>query len=72
MALSLTRDGSNAVLEVVDDGRGFAEETRAAAGTNGHLGLRLLDELARDAGGTLEVTSSRGAGTRLRLEVPAR
>jgi signal transduction histidine kinase len=55
---------------VVDDGCGFGTEARAAAGTNGHVGLRLLDDLARDAGGTLDVTSSPGSGTRLRLEVP--
>jgi len=72
VALSVARDGPDVVLEVVDDGCGFAEEARTAAGTNGHVGLRLLDELVRDAGGTLEVTSSPGTGTRLRLEVPAR
>jgi signal transduction histidine kinase len=70
VSLRVMRDGTDVVLEVVDDGCGFGTEARAAAGTNGHVGLRLLDDLARDAGGTLDVTSSPGSGTRLRLEVP--
>ena len=56
-----------AVLEVEDDGRGFDVAAHAAAG---HLGLRLLDDLARDAGGRLEVHSEPGRGTCVRVEAP--
>jgi signal transduction histidine kinase len=34
------------------------------------LGLRLLADLAREAGGSLEVDSAPGAGTRVVLAVP--
>jgi len=65
-------DGAAAVLEVEDDGVGFAPVTEDEARADGHLGLKVLGDLARDAGGTLNVTSSPGAGTRVRLEVPLR
>lgn len=61
----LARDG-HAVLEVADDGHGFVPTTSPT----GHLGLRLLDDLARDNGGTLEIDSAPGRGTHIRLEVP--
>jgi signal transduction histidine kinase len=38
----------------------------------GHLGLSLVEELAQQAGGRLEITSSVGAGTRVELEVASR
>jgi signal transduction histidine kinase len=59
-----------AVLEVEDDGIGFSPTAEAAARADGHLGLQVLGDLAHDAGGTLNVTSTPGAGTRIRLEVP--
>jgi signal transduction histidine kinase len=52
-------------LTVADDGEGFelpAEE--------GHFGLRLLGDLARESGGRLDVRSSPGAGTKVRIEAP--
>jgi signal transduction histidine kinase len=52
-------------LTVEDDGSGFEGEPG-----EGHLGLRLLGDLARDAGGRLELTSQPGEGTRLSVEAP--
>jgi two-component system, NarL family, sensor kinase len=63
---------STARLVVADDGRGFGPEVREKRRAEGHLGLSLVDELARQAGGTLTVDSREGAGTRVRLEVPLR
>jgi signal transduction histidine kinase len=63
---------STARLLVADDGRGFGPETRERRRTEGHLGLSLVEELAQQAGGSLAVDSSEGAGTRVRLEVPLR
>jgi signal transduction histidine kinase len=40
--------------------------------TEGHLGLSLVEELARQAGGSLTIDSRVGGGTRVRLEVPVR
>jgi signal transduction histidine kinase len=59
-------------LSVVDDGRGFDTEQRAARAADGHVGLSLLEELVREAGGTLEVRSRVGEGTSVGLEVPRR
>lgn len=67
LAVIVTRDADRVVLEVVDDGVGFDPTIPPTAG---HLGLRSLHDLVRDAGGDLAVTSSPGHGTRVRLEVP--
>lgn len=55
-------------IEVRDDGVGFAptDPTDRA----GHYGLLGMRERARLAGGTVEVTSSSGAGTTVRLRLP--
>jgi signal transduction histidine kinase len=53
-------------LDVIDDGVGF--QPRGAY--PGHLGLRSMHERAAAIGGTLQVTSSPGAGTRVRFTVP--
>jgi two-component system, NarL family, sensor kinase len=63
---------STARLVVADDGRGFGPGVREKRRAEGHLGLSLVDELARQAGGSLTVDSHEGAGTRVRLEVPLR
>jgi PAS domain S-box-containing protein len=56
-------------LEIEDDGPGFelAEARRRGAG----MGLISIHERARLAGGRLEVDSAPGAGTRIRVAVPA-
>jgi signal transduction histidine kinase len=60
--------GDNVVLEVSDDGVGFDP---AAVRPDVHYGLRGLDSLVRDSGGTLLVRSAPGAGTTIRLETGA-
>jgi signal transduction histidine kinase len=57
-------------LAVRDDGRGFDTSTLNRA-DGGHLGLRLLRDLAQDSSGTFAVTSRSGAGTEVHLELPA-
>ena len=59
-------------LVVTDDGKGFAPEDRERRAAEGHLGLALLDEIAKQAGGELSVKSSPGAGTTVTLAVPTR
>jgi signal transduction histidine kinase len=54
------------VLEVTDDGRGFD----AQAPTR-QFGLASMRERARTVGGRLNVRSTPGVGTTVRLEVPA-
>ncbi len=68
--LVVTSDARSATLDVADDGVGFSPEDQRRAGEDGHLGLQLLEDLARDADGTLDVTSTPGKGTTVHLEVP--
>jgi signal transduction histidine kinase len=58
-------------LVVTDDGRGFAAGARERRGTEGHLGLTLLQGIVAQADGTLDVRSSPGMGTTVTLELPA-
>lgn len=66
LSVEVRSQGPLTVLEVVDDGCGFDP---AEAVDRTHFGLRGLESLIADAGGTLEVTSSPGRGTTVRLEV---
>jgi signal transduction histidine kinase len=59
------RDGEVALV-VADDGRGFDPHGEFP----GHLGLRSMRERVVAVGGTLEIDSSPGRGTRLRARVP--
>ncbi len=59
------RDG-RARLLVEDDGRGFDPER---AGGDGHFGLRMLEDLVREAGGELEIESAPGKGSRVKVEL---
>lgn len=68
LSVRLRRDPDRWVLEVQDDGAGFDP---AAPGSDGHLGLRLLRDLAREADGSLQVRSAAARGTLVRLELPA-
>ncbi len=56
----------NLVVEVNDNGRGFAPDAiRPDA-----LGILTRNDMARDMGGTLTITTRPGAGCRVRLVVP--
>jgi len=63
-------DPSNAVLVVEDNGRGFSTDEVERRRSEGHIGLRLLADLAAGAGARLDVASETGRGTTVRLEVP--
>jgi signal transduction histidine kinase len=64
--LALEVAAGELVLRVGDDGRGFDP----AGEFPGHLGLRSMRERAAAVGGSLEVDSAPGGGTRLRARVP--
>jgi two-component system, NarL family, sensor kinase len=66
VAVHVGRNGSTAVLEVTDDGRGLPSE----APKEGHLGLQIVDDLVTDAGGTLWTSAAPTGGTVVRVEVP--
>ncbi len=71
-SVNVRKGGDVVTLEVRDDGRGFNLEGLDARRAEGHLGLGLLSELARDAGGEVEIRSEPGRGTAIRMEVPSR
>jgi signal transduction histidine kinase len=56
-------------VEVSDDGVGFQPD-RAELRSR-HLGLTSMEERAQELGGELEIRSAPGAGTTVRLKVPA-
>ena len=65
----LYRDGQGVVLDVVDDGVGFDVEAWLDAPEEGHLGVRLLGDLAATGGGLLQVASAPNRGTHWRLRI---
>jgi signal transduction histidine kinase len=64
--VSLYRDQDAAVLEVDDDGRGFAPTQTIGTGQ----GLHNLRERAEALGGRAEIDSTPGQGTRVRVTIP--
>lgn len=67
----VTVAGGRAGMDIADDGKGFTTDEAGDGGAErGHFGLRVLGDMARAAGGRLDVTSEPGCGTRLSLEVP--
>jgi signal transduction histidine kinase len=63
--------GSDQVeLTVTDDGDGFDPAVLRDRPAEGHVGLQLLSDLARTAGGTIDITSAPGRGTTIRLRAP--
>jgi signal transduction histidine kinase len=66
LSVSLLKDDGLVRLEVADDGRGF---DGTVVGTDGHIGLRLVSDLAREVGGRLEIRSGPGRGALIRLEM---
>jgi two-component system, NarL family, sensor kinase len=67
MSLTVRREESSLVLEVVDDGVGFTPtEPTGDAG----FGLRAAESLVHEHGGAMEVESTPGSGTIVRVEVP--
>jgi signal transduction histidine kinase len=67
ITVRLRCEGGRVALTVADDGVGFDRATVRSR----HLGLTTMAERARAAGGTLEIETAPGAGTAVRLEVPA-
>jgi signal transduction histidine kinase len=58
------------LLMIGDNGRGFVAEE--AAGKAGHYGMLGMKERAAAIGGTLEIESEAGQGTRVTLRAPAK
>lgn len=70
VTLTVETSPTMTTLVVRDDGAGFDDGALADAQRDGHVGLKLLSELAADAGATLSVQTEPGRGTTIRLAVP--
>ena len=70
VSVTFAIDGDDLQLDVIDDGCGFDPAIAPGAG-EGHLGLTVMRERARAYGGDCTVESAPGAGTRIRLRIPA-
>jgi two-component system sensor histidine kinase DegS len=69
--VSLRLDGQTAHVLVEDDGSGFdVQEALAAADERRTIGLALIQDRAQMLGGTLDIDSAIGRGTRVLLEIP--
>jgi signal transduction histidine kinase len=73
VAISVDVKSRDAILAVVDNGRGFSPGAeRDGEQPESHFGLRLMRDLADHAGGELAVRSSPGDGASVRVKVPVR
>jgi two-component system NarL family sensor kinase len=71
VTLTVDRKGEDIVLVCADDGCGFSIPRRQRALEDGHLGLAACTERVEAVGGTFEIASAPGRGTRIRATVPA-
>jgi two-component system NarL family sensor kinase len=69
--VTVAADAERIELAVRDDGRGFDPDRRAASLLNGHIGLASSEQRVLSAGGTLDVASTPGAGTTVRVTLPS-
>jgi two-component system, NarL family, sensor kinase len=72
VAVRVRRLADEVVLDVVDDGVGFDAAAVTAVSAEGHLGLRVMTDLAREAGALLAVSSAPGEGAWWQLRVRVR
>jgi two-component system NarL family sensor kinase len=68
VTVAVRREDDGVELLIIDDGTGF--DAPSAHRESGHFGLRVLTDLAREAGATLDLATAPGAGTAVRLRVP--
>jgi two-component system, NarL family, sensor kinase len=71
-SIAVHANGNGVEVLVVDDGRGFEHAVLEERGAQGHFGLALLADQAADLGGSLDIDSIPGSGTRVRLRLPER
>jgi two-component system, NarL family, sensor histidine kinase UhpB len=68
-AVSIRMDGSRIAFDVQDDGQGF--DTPRTLASESALGLAILNERVRMLGGSFQIFSRKGEGTRLSFWIPA-
>ncbi|MDX6608961.1 MAG: two-component system, NarL family, sensor kinase [Solirubrobacterales bacterium] len=70
LTVRANQSNGHIVLSVEDDGIGLAPNGGNGSLREGHLGMDLMQQLARDTGSTLEVDSAPGQGTLVRVDFP--
>lgn len=70
ITLLLDQIDGHAQVQVLDDGRGFDPENIPEDDQRGHFGLKIMRARAARLGGKLEVRSTTGQGTQVRLTWP--
>lgn len=71
VSVTLAVSDDTIVLTIDDDGRGFSADDVERQRAAGHFGTRFLAEKAEVAGGSFRLESEPGAGTHVRLSLPA-
>jgi len=71
ITVRLVSAGDAVELAVADDGRGFPPEVLAQRLADGHVGLASQRVRVEAAGGSMDVASSPGQGTRVAIRLPA-
>jgi signal transduction histidine kinase/PAS domain-containing protein len=69
--VDVRREGDDIVLEVADDGEGFAADRPERAQADGAIGLASCRERLEALGGSLAVGAAPGEGTRVRAVAPS-
>jgi len=69
--IQLTRDAENLCLEVRDQGKGIASDSRFPAGSFAGVGIQGMRERARQLGGRLQIQSAVGRGTVVTAVLPS-
>ena len=69
--VSIEHRGDRLHVSVADDGVGFDTAELKTALARGHLGLQLVRERVELAGGKVEISARRRAGTRVAFALPA-
>ena len=69
LLLELEFHSKNVILSVKDNGNGFAPGN-CPGPAEGHFGLLGMSERTKRLGGKISVTSTPGAGTTIRVEIP--
>lgn len=70
VTVTLSRETDATTLEISDDGVGFDPAAAYEHRSDGHFGLRVLVDVAREAGADLLLAAAPGQGTRWLLRVP--
>jgi signal transduction histidine kinase len=70
VSLSIARQNGSLLMQVADDGCGMDDRRRKAAVEQGHIGLASSIERVEALGGSLEIASELGGGTRVLTRLP--